>query len=100
MAHEQTLDKQRLIDVAKQHDIAYLALFGSYAREEACPESDVDLYVRFGRPIGLFDMLSVKHAIEDALGMNVDLIAEEIVEPYQFVRKGMARDLVVLWPTT
>ncbi|MEZ4711091.1 MAG: nucleotidyltransferase domain-containing protein [Caldilineaceae bacterium] len=97
MIQKQVVDKQKLIDIARRHRIAYLALFGSYAREEARPDSDVDLYVRFGRHIGLFEMLSVKHEIEDALGLAVDLIAEEVVEPYQFVREGMAKDLVVVY---
>ena len=97
MVHEQRLDKQKLIDIAKQHDITYLALFGSYARGEAHPDSDVDLYVRFGRKIGLFEMLGVKYEMEDVLGINVDLLAEEVVEPYKFVRRGIERDLVVLY---
>ena len=42
-------------------------------------------------------MLGIKHEMEDALGRPVDLIAEELVEPYAFVREGMARDLTVLY---
>lgn len=97
MAYKHALDKQKLVDIARKHGIAYVALFGSYARNEARSESDVDLYVRFGRQISLFEMLGVKHEMEDTLGLPVDLIAEEIVEPYQFVRKGMAKDLIILY---
>jgi len=97
MTHKQILDTQRLVDIAKKHGIRYLALFGSHARGEARVDSDVDLYARFGRHISLFEMLAVQHEMEDALGLDVDLITEEVVEPYSFVRDGMAQDLVVLY---
>ena len=97
MTLQRSLDRQKLVDIAKRHNIAYLALFGSYARSTARPQSDVDVYARFGREIGLFEMLGVNYEMEDALGLKVDLIAEEIVEPYQFVREGMVKDMVVLY---
>jgi predicted nucleotidyltransferase len=37
--------------------LAYLRLFGSFARDEGSEDSDVDLLVEFSRPIGLFDFV-------------------------------------------
>jgi predicted nucleotidyltransferase len=91
------LDRDKLTEIARRRNIAYLALFGSYARGQAEPGSDVDLYARFGRHVSLFEMLGIKHEMEDALGLPVDLIVEEVVIPYQFVREGMAKDMVVLY---
>lgn len=90
-------DRQKLVAIARKHHIAYVAIFGSFARGDARSDSDVDLYVRFGRNAGLFEMLGIKHEMEDALGRPVDLIAEELVETYSFVREGMAQDLTVLY---
>ncbi len=42
-------------------------------------------------------MLGIKHEMEDAFGLPVDLITEEIANPYQFVREGIARDSIVLY---
>jgi predicted nucleotidyltransferase len=97
MVQNQTLDEQLLITIARRRQLVYLALFGSYARGQAKPGSDVDLYARFGRPVSLFEVLALKHEMEDALGLPVDLIAEEAVIPYSFVRDGMAEGLVVLY---
>ena len=97
MEQSQQTERQQLIEIAQRHHIAYVAIFGSYARGDARPDSDADLYVRFGRDAGLFEMLGIKHEMEDALGRPVDLIAEELVEPYAFVREGMAKDLTVLY---
>lgn len=97
MAKKLQLNIQTLIKIAKHEGLTYLALFGSYARNQANPGSDIDLYARFGRPVGLFEVLALKHKMEDALGMKVDLIVEEAVILHSFVREGMAKDLVVLY---
>ena len=50
-----------------------LNLFGSVARDEACPHSDIDLLVEFDNPKGLFQLLQVKFYLEDLLACSVDL---------------------------
>ena len=51
-----------------------LALFGSVARDEAGPGSDVDLLVEFdGRSIGLFEFAGLQHRLKELLGRKVDL---------------------------
>ena len=51
------IDTKKLIEIAKTQNITWLALFGSTARGEATGKSDVDLAVRFGKPISLFDLI-------------------------------------------
>ena len=97
MVNERVLNKQKLVAIAKRHRIAYLALWGSPAQKEAQSGNDVELYIRFGRRIGVFEMLGIKHEMEHALGLNVDLIAEEIVDPDQLAHVRVAKDLVVLY---
>ena len=96
MELEQQQELQQLISIARKHQIAYLAVFGSYARGNVHPNSDIDLYARFGRSVGLFEMLRIKHEMEDAVGRSVDLVAEEIVEPHAFMAAGLSQDLIVL----
>ena len=50
-----------------------LAIFGSVARDEAGPDSDVDVLVEFSVPVGLFTFLGLQHYLEDVLGRRVDL---------------------------
>lgn len=55
--------------------VGSLALFGSAARGEVGPESDVDLLVEFDRPIGLFHYAHVQQYLETLLdGAKVDLV--------------------------
>ena len=57
-----------------------LAVFGSVARGEAGPSSDVDLLAEFERPFGLFQFIRVKHLLQDLLGgSEVDLVERDAV---------------------
>ena len=54
-------------------DVQSLELFGSVARNQATPESDVDFLVEFSRKGGLFQLLRVQHYLTDLLGCEVDV---------------------------
>ncbi len=58
-----------------------LELFGSVVRDEAGPESDVDLLVEFERPIGLFHYVRVQKRLQAILGSRVDLVMKGAVKP-------------------
>jgi uncharacterized protein len=66
------LQEQRQ-ELADQFGIAYLALFGSVARNEARQDSDVDLLVEFIQPVGLFQFIDLQQRLETLLGCKVDL---------------------------
>jgi hypothetical protein len=50
-----------------------LELFGSVARDEAGPESDIDFLVEFAIEPTLFDLFEVQHYLEDLLSSKIDL---------------------------
>jgi predicted nucleotidyltransferase len=58
-----------------------LALFGSTSRNEATPQSDVDLLVEFTKPVGLFELLHVQNHLEVFLGCRVDLGTPDSLRP-------------------
>lgn len=57
----------------ERYNVDRLGICGSYVREEQTEESDVDLLVTFTEPPGLFEFVDLKHYLEDALGLSVDL---------------------------
>jgi predicted nucleotidyltransferase len=57
-----------------------LDLFGSVARGESSPTSDVDLLVDFDKPIGLFHFFRVQRRLEEILGSRVDLVMRDAVK--------------------
>jgi uncharacterized protein len=54
--------------------IARLAVFGSFARNEATDASDIDLLVEFSHPVGLFEFARVRRNLSELLGREVDLV--------------------------
>ena len=50
-----------------------LSIFGSVARDEARPGSDVDIIAEFDEPIGYFHLFHVRRRLEEILGTRVDL---------------------------
>jgi predicted nucleotidyltransferase len=61
-------------EMAERFGVCSLALFGSTARDEAGPESDVDLLVEFRETPGLVEYMRLKFWLEDLLGRQVDLV--------------------------
>jgi predicted nucleotidyltransferase len=57
----------------RDYFVKTLALFGSVARDEAGPKSDVDLLVEFGRPTGYFGLVRLQIRLQQLLGCMVDL---------------------------
>lgn len=69
-----------------------LNLFGSVARDEARPDSDVDFLVEFNRPGGLFQLLQVQYYLEDILGSSVDLGTQDALREH--LREPVLKDLI------
>jgi len=58
-----------------------LALFGSFAREEACQQSDIDILVQFDGPPTFDRYMGLKIYLEDLLGVRVDLVTPRALKP-------------------
>lgn len=89
-----TADKEKIIEICKRNDIEYCALFGSFARGEADENSDVDLLVRFSKPIG-WKFYGIAEDLEVVLGKKVDLATERMLNKY--IRESVLRDLQVIY---
>jgi uncharacterized protein len=64
-----------------QRGVKSLAVFGSLARDEATPASDIDVLVEFDRPVGLFDFIRLKLYLEELTGRRVDLVTPDALRP-------------------
>ena len=61
----------------ERFDVTGLALYGSFARNQATPESDVDILVRFGGPATSKTYFGTLFYIEDLLGRRIDLVTDK-----------------------
>jgi predicted nucleotidyltransferase len=88
-------DLNKLIELCRENDVVEVGVFGSVARGEADEESDVDLVVKFSKPISLLKMVALERQLSDALGKNVDLLTEAAISPY--LREGIKREMQVIY---
>lgn len=78
----------------RRYPIKALGVFGSWARGEQRPDSDLDVLVEFDRPIGLFDFVGLRDELSDALGLRVDLVMRDAPKPR--IARRIARELISL----
>lgn len=70
----------RIHEIAARHGVSNIRIFGSFARGEARPDSDVDLLVNLAEGRSLFDLIHFEQEVEDLLGRKVE--ACEDVHPF------------------
>lgn len=93
MSFEEICNK--ISTILKARGAEYVAIFGSAAREEAKPNSDVDVLARFRNDISLLDHIGIAYELGDAIGQKVDLITERSLNKH--VAHNVKKDLRVLY---
>lgn len=71
--------RQRRSDIeqlARQHGAYNVRVFGSVARGEAGPDSDLDVLVKFEAGRSLLDLVGIQQDLEELLGCKVDVVSE------------------------
>lgn len=70
-------------------------LFGSVARGEECPDSDIDILVSFDDTVGLFKYASMLSNLESLLNKDVDLVSDGSLFPW--VRESVDNDKILIY---
>jgi predicted nucleotidyltransferase len=73
-------------DIEANYPIRLVGVFGSLAREEAGPDSDVDILVEAGPGLTLSRLGAATLTLEKALGRPVDLVFESSPHPRSRLR--------------
>jgi predicted nucleotidyltransferase len=86
--------RAQVIEVLEGNGLREPAVFGSVARGEDGPDSDIDLLVTIPSDMGLLQLARVEVAVEDVLGCPVDLVPRRLLAAG--VRSTVERDEVPL----
>jgi len=89
-----TRHRDQIEALCRRRGVLSLALFGSAARGELQPGSDVDLLIEFrpGVEVGLLEFQDIQSEFETMFGRPVDLAGPAILRnPYR--RRAILRDL-------
>lgn len=71
-----------------------LGVFGSHARNEEGPNSDVDLLVEFSRPISLLDLVGLEQTLSELLKKKVEMVTTKALSDR--IRQSVMKDLRTL----
>ena len=69
-------------ELRAQWPIRSLALFGSRVRDDATPDSDLDVLVEFERPVALSSFLALEERLATITGLRIDLVSAAALKPY------------------
>ena len=91
------VDRMSLAEVCRRYGVKELSLFGSAARGEMGPDSDIDIMVEFepGVRIGLIRFESLVEELESLAERKVDLVTKRGLKPW--VRAEVFKDARVIY---
>jgi predicted nucleotidyltransferase len=77
-----------------QYPISRIGIFGSFARNEDRPDSDIDILVTFEKPISLFTLVRIHRELSELLNRKVDIVSEKYLHPR--FREAVQKDLKII----
>ena len=84
MTHEALLHrhKKEIHRIARHHGAIHIRVFGSVARGEAGPESDLDILIELEPGRSLLDQVGFMQDLEELLGIPVHVVVEGGISPH------------------
>ena len=88
------MKREDILRIAARHGARNVRLFGSVARGEIGPESDIDFLVEMEEGRSLLDHVALWQDIEELLGSQVDVVSERALHWY--IRDRILKEAVPL----
>ncbi len=79
--HAITTRRAEILTLASHYGATNVRVFGSVARGEARPTSDIDLLIKLDATRSLLDYVALMQDLEDLLGHRIDLVIEPDLHP-------------------
>lgn len=83
--------KEKISPIFKEYGIKRAGLFGSVSRGDNTAQSDIDILVSLGKPMGMFAYMHMVRDIEKKLGKKVDIVTEKSMD--KFIKPYIIKDL-------
>ena len=85
-----------IVDYLQAYDPVKIGIFGSYARNESRPDSDLDILINLNKAISLFQLVRIERELSELLGVKVDLVSEGAIKN-QKLRNYIEADLKIIF---
>ena len=96
MLDEIRAKRDEIYAIARRHKAEKLWVFGSCARREERPDSDVDFLVKFDDGASLFDQGAIQSGPHSILGHGVDVVDSEVLSREPYFAYAVRKDQVPL----
>ena len=83
--------------VLARYDVHEAYLFGSFARGEQAPDSDIDLRLVCGNTMTFGALYELSHELENELGRKVDIVTNPLGHMRPAFRKNIEQDEVCIY---
>ena len=74
--------REEIERVARRYGARDVRIFGSVARGDDSPDSDLDVLVKFEAGRSLLDLVGIQQDLEELLGCRVDVVSEGGISPH------------------
>ena len=87
--------KEKVAPILQSYGVNRASVFGSIARGEQTPASDIDMAVEIKADLGLFQFVQLKHQLEEALNKKVDLVEYSVIKP--MLKDKILKEQIVIY---
>ena len=75
-------EQERIIlNAFEPYSIKSVGIFGSYARGENSPQSDLDILLDYEKPLDLLELIGLEQELSEKLGIKVELVTYRSLHP-------------------
>ena len=85
----------KIVTYLKRFNPKRIGIFGSYARNEDTPQSDIDILVDFRDQVTLFDLGGMKVDLSEMLNRPIDIVTERGINSR--IKESIYRDLKIIF---
>ena len=86
--------RREIYEIARKHKADKVYVFGSCARKEETPDSDIDILVELQNGASLFDLMDLQDEYEALLKCKADVVSRRGLNPY--LRDDVLKEAVAL----
>lgn len=85
-----------ILDYLKKFNLLQIGVFGSFARNQQNPGSDIDLLVKFKTAPSLLQLIKIENELSKKLGIKVDLITKGAIKNKR-IKANIEQDLKIIF---
>jgi len=85
----------KIVNYLRRFNPRRIGIFGSYARNEDTPQSDIDILVDFPEQVTLFDLGGMKVDLSEMLNRPIDIVTERGINSR--IKDQIYRDLKIIF---